>query len=181
MSSFAPVSINHTSMHVVNLFNTYNRYDTFEENSRILNEFYHGYERTEQLRCIEYINKDYLHTNFQAIILSHITYALRDHSLSVCRAYHKSTEIEYIKLRDHLHLVILPRRRLTKNFFDQLKHHQSSSSCWFIMQWQPQCSTNKIPVTNNVNVQIRQKMSIGLLKQHTCYEITIIIKCWFAS
>ena len=45
----------------------------------------------------------------------------------------------------------------------------------------PQCSTNKIPVTNNVNVQIRQKMSIGLLEQHTCYEITIIIKCWFAS
>jgi len=41
----------------------------------------------------------------------------------------------------------------------------------------PQCSTNKIPVTNNVNVQIRQKMLIGLLKQHTCYEITIIIKC----
>jgi len=30
----------------------------------------------------------------------------------------------------------------------------------------PQCSTNKIPVTNNINVQIRQKMSIGLLKQH---------------
>ena len=30
----------------------------------------------------------------------------------------------------------------------------------------PQCSTNIIPVTNNINVQIRQKMSIGLLKQH---------------
>jgi len=36
-----------------------------------------------------------------------------------------------------------------------------------------------IESSNNTsnNVQITQKMSTGLLKQHTCYEITIIIKC----